>query len=131
MINFTKDKNLLNEDKWPKVASVFVKGIPAEKDYNSGNSEEEKIEISQSWKNVAVLRATSDKQLEFYVGYSNMDNIIYLEYEFTSNLDFGMRIGGNDARFFVFPKDLSQKIKLKLVELTTEDNPVYADLILI
>lgn len=129
MINYKKVKNLSATEKWPKIASVFIKGIPGETDTTTDVPQ--KQDLSQTWSSVAVFKATSNEPTKFYVGFTNLGIIKYLEYEFTTNLEFGMRIGGGDVRVFVLPKDLTKKLKLKMVEITKEDDPKYRELILI
>lgn len=131
MINITKEQNLLSEEKWPEIPSVFVKGVPSEPDVDPDTPHEDKVRISQSWQNIAVIRATSDQPTIFYVGFYNMNIAKFVDYEMTTNWEFGMRIGGGDVKFFAIPKDLSKRIKLELVELTREDDPKYKDLPLI
>lgn len=131
MINYKLEKNLVGGINWPRVSMVSVQGIPVEPRLISSNTEEENEKIIQSWKNVVVLRATSEKPTEFYLGFYNRDDVAYLKHEFKTNLDFALRIGSDDINFFVFPKDLTANIKLKIVEQTKEDDPKYPDLILI
>ena len=130
MINFAKEHHLLDEDKWPHIPSVFVKGAEGEPDITPAMNltNEQKIEVSQAWKNIAVLKVSSSTPTAFYIGYSNMDAVVYLEYEFTTNEMLGLRLGGGDVRFFALPKDINQKITLELVEVISEDNPQYPSL---
>jgi hypothetical protein len=46
----------------------------------------------------------------------------------TKNNMFGARIGDDDVSFFVIPKDLESRPMLRLVEMTSIDDPKYEDL---
>lgn len=131
MINYKKQQRLDTEEKWPKVSSVFIQGIPNETNIDAKFPVEEKEERSQSWKNGAVFKVTAPEATIFYIGFANMGTIEYLEHEFKTDLEFGMRIGGGDVRIFVLPKDLSKGVNLELVETVNEDNPKYQNLMLI
>ena len=131
MINYKLEHNLTGGKNWPRISTVFIKGIPSEPDISSEKSEEENEKIIQSWKNVAVIRATSENPTEIYLGYYNHDSIVYLKHEFTTNLDYAMRIGTGDVNLFVFPKDLETEIKVEMIEQTTEDDPKYSNLMVI
>jgi hypothetical protein len=131
MRNLKLEKNLTGNEKWPVLLSVFIKGIPGQADVSADNSEEENEKLIQSWKNVAVFRATAEKPVKFYAGFSNYAAVCYLEYEFETDMDFAMRIGPTDNRYLVLPKDLNDEIKLELIEVTTEDDPKYKDIVLI
>ena len=131
MINYKLEHNLTGGKNWPRIKTVFIKGIPGEPDVSSEKSEEENEKIIQSWKNVAVIRATSENPTEIYLDYYNHDSIVYLKHEFKTNLDYAMRIGTGDVNLFVFPKDLKTEVQVELIEQTTEDDPKYSNLMVI
>ena len=131
MINYKLTHNLIGAENWPRIATVFIKGVPNETNVSSNKLEEENEKIIQSWKNVVVLRATSKKPTEIYIGFYNQAIASFLKHEFKTNLDYAMRIGPGDINFFVFPKNLTTKINLEIIEQTTDDNPKYSNLILI
>jgi hypothetical protein len=78
-----------------------------------------------------VLRATAEKPTDFFLGFANYAAVSYLEYEFETDMEFAMRIGPTDNRFFVMPKNHGDRLKLELVEITTEGDEKYGDLILV
>ncbi len=131
MINYKIKNSLTGEESWPGVSSVFVKGISGQTEVADKKLEEKNEKVIQSWKNIAVMRATGEKETEFYIGFYNMEIMQYLHYEFRTNLDFAMRIGPGDVRFFILPKNLDKKIDLELIEITSEDDKKYKDLVLI
>jgi len=132
MIDYKQKYNLAGNNLWPHIASVYVKGIPNEPDINHNELSDENEKIIYSWKNVVVLKATSDHPTPFFVGFSHEKAMKYLDLELTTDTSFALRIGVNDIRFFVIPKsNLSEKINLEVVEITTEDNPKYADVTLL
>ncbi|EKE28847.1 MAG: hypothetical protein ACD_3C00003G0001 [uncultured bacterium (gcode 4)] len=131
MQNIKIIKNLIWESFWPHITSVLVKWIPEEKEIPSDLSTEEKEEIIQSWDNIAVLRVKCNNPVKFYFGFSNLSVIQYLKYEFSTDMEFWVRVGPDDIRFFVFPVDLESEISLELIEITNENNDKYKDLILI
>ncbi|HSH31938.1 MAG TPA: hypothetical protein VK963_04705 [Candidatus Saccharimonadales bacterium] len=48
----------------------------------------------------------------------------------TRNGLFGMAIGGADVEFFALPLKRGTEVQLRLIEVTTIDNPKYANLAL-
>ena len=131
MKNFKLEKNLTGDENWPSISFVSVKGIPGQNSVSEIEDSSEREKIIQTWNNIAVLKATSEQPTEFFLGFLKANRCQYLKHEFTTDMEFGMRIGPEDVNFFVFPKDLNSLIKLEFVEQTTEDNPKYPDLILI
>src|SRR3989344_5335320 len=116
MIIHESESVSIDAKRWSSIATVFVRGVAGQKERVAQNSQKENGRIVASWKNVAVLRATSDHPVMFFAGYYNTEGISFLRYELTSNLDFGMRIGPGDVNFFVFPKDLTSPLQLELIE---------------
>jgi hypothetical protein len=131
MLNYKQKYNLIGAENWSSLSTIFVKGISGEQDVSSDNTDEGNEKIIQSWKNVAVLRATSEQPTSFNLGFYNQAYIGYLKHGLKTNLEFGVRIGPGDVNFFVFPIDMQTPVKLELVERTTEDDTKYAELILI
>ncbi|MCK4636233.1 MAG: hypothetical protein KAT32_05220 [Candidatus Moranbacteria bacterium] len=127
MINYKLKKDLTGNENWPRFSTIHVKGVSGEQELKS-NDDEKTI---QSWKNVAVMKATSSSSVKFYLGFYNEKEIVYLKNKFETNLTFAMRISSKDMNFFVMPKDLNEKIELELVEITIEDDSKYDNLILI
>ena len=127
MRNYKLEKKLTGDDKWPRVASIFVEGIEEETQLKSRDDEQ----TIQSWKNVAVMKAKSSAPVKFYIGFCKSNEIVYLDYEFETNLTFAMRIGPEDVNFFVLPKNLKNKVSLELVDITTENDEKHKDTILI
>ena len=125
------EKNFIGNEAWPVIPSIFVKGIPGQADVSADNTAEENEKIIQSWKNVVVLKVASDKPVKFYLGFSNYAAVSYLKYEFETDMEFAMRIGPTDNRYLAIPKNLDDEIKLELVEITTEDDPKYKDIVLV
>ncbi len=131
MRNFKLEKKLTGNAPWPELPSVFVKGIADERDVSADNTEEENEKIIQSWKNVAVMRASAGKPTKFFIGFANYAAVSYLEYELETDMEFATRIGPTDNRFFVMPRSHGEGLKLELVEITTEDDEKYENLILV
>lgn len=131
MINYKVKHNLTGSENWPNFSTVFVEGNPEAQDVSSAESSEEKERIIQSWDNIAVLKATAEKPTDFYFGFYNQAVISYLKHEFTTDLEFGVRIGSEDINFFVIPKEWGSPMELELVEKTKEDDPKYEDLIVV
>ena len=131
MRNYKVEKKLFGSKNWKRIAMVFVNGIPSAPPLLPNATEEENEEIIQSWNNILVMKATSDRPAEFYLGFYNKNVIEYLKHKFETNLYFGMRIGPEDVNFFVFFKDLVSIIELEVIEQTTIDNSKYSNLLLI
>ncbi len=127
MINYKMKNNLGGNKHWPRFSTIFVEGISGEKKLESSDDEK----TIQSWKNIAIMKATSRVSTKFQIGFYNIKEIVYLKHEFETNLIFAMRIGPEDINFFVMPKDLNENINLELIEITTENNLKYSDVILI
>ncbi|EKE19565.1 MAG: hypothetical protein ACD_8C00138G0008 [uncultured bacterium] len=131
MKNYKLEHNLIGEENWPSLPSIFVGGIAGQEDVSADNAGDENEKIVQSWKNVVILKATSEKPTEFYVGFSNYAIVCYLKHEFVTDVMYAMRISPTDNRYFVLPKNIEDKILLEMVEVTTVDDEKYKDLILI
>ena len=131
MINYKQKHNLIDVKNWPNLPTVFVKGVSDEPTVSSDNNDEENEKIIQSWKNVAVLRATSEQPTTFHFGFYNQAHIGYLRHDLKTNLDFGVKIGPGDVNFFIFPIDLQTPIKLEMIKQTAKNDSKYTDLILI
>lgn len=131
MINYKIEKNLGEDEYWPDISFVLVRGVPEQESVSKINDSSEREKIIQTWNNVAVMKATSDKPTKFFVGFLKDKKCRYFKHEFTTDMKFGMRVGPEDVNFFVLPVDFEDKVKLEFVEKTTESNSKYADLILI
>lgn len=131
MRNFKLEKNLTGDSYWPNISFVSVKGISGQESAAGIEDSSEREKIIQTWNNIAVMKATSEKPTEFFLGFFKDKKCQYLKHEFTTDMEFGMRIGSEDVNFFVFPKDLNTPIKLEIIEQTKENDPKYSDLILI
>lgn len=131
MKNYKIEYNIGGDENWPDIARVLVKGIAGQNSASEIEDNSEREEVIQSWKNVAVMKATSDKPMNFYIGFLKDKKCQYLKHEFTTNLYFGMRVGPEDVNFFVLPTNFQDRISLELVEITTEDDPKYSELVLI
>lgn len=131
MINYKLKYNLVGDQNWPSVPSVFLEGINTEKNVTLETPEDQKEEIIQKWKNIAVLNITSPAKTKFYIGFSNMGAIQYLKHEFETDILIGMRIGNDDVRIMALPLNLDDQINIELVEITSENDEKYKDLTLI
>jgi len=131
MKNYKIENNLVGDEKWPNIPFVAVKGISKERSASGIDDVVERENVIQSWKNIAVMKATSDKPTKFYIGFLKGDLCQYLKHEFTTDMEFGMRISPEDTNFIAFPLNFEDKIQLELIDQTTENDPKYQDLILI
>ncbi len=117
---------------WEEPAVVTIKGDPAAaKVHPDINDKEAQEKIIQSWNKIVVLRATSDKPVKFWAGFYDMGLMLYLKHDFETGSLFAMRNGPYDLKIFALSKDLVSKIKLEIVEFTTENDPKYKDVLLI
>ena len=131
MINIKIERNLIWDNFWPHISSVFVKWILSQQEILLEMTLEEKENIIQNWNNIAVFRVKSNIPTKFYLWFFNLGIIQYLKYELTSDIDFWVRIWPDNIRFFVLPLNLNSEINLELVEITNENDEKYKDLILI
>ena len=134
MINYKIEHGLQSWDNWHEISSVHIDGDPNAQKFVLENTEEnaEKNEkIIQSWKNVAVLKATSQELATFNIGFYDMKMNLLLKHELKTNLTFAMRIGPYPLRFYALPINLKNEVKLELLEITTEDDPKYEAVILL
>ena len=127
MKDMKKDKNLIGPENWPKIPIVEIKGVKEAKKLDSKMSMEEGEKVLKSWEDIAVLKASPD--IPFYVGFIAGNHSQFLKYDTeTAGGMFGMRVGPEDVKFFILPKDLKTEMNLELVEMTAIDNPKYQDL---
>lgn len=117
------------DHNWPHMPIVKIQGDPSARTWKTGAQGG----VIESWHTVAVLRVVSRYNERFKVGFKNGNNMQNLNHIIESkNGPFGMRIGDGDVEFFVIPDDAwsasPQKLSLEVIELTTEDDPAYADL---
>lgn len=135
MKNFKLEHNLVGPpaggEKWPKVASVFLKGNKKAMPLDATKSAEHNEAVMETWEKVAVLRALAPKPTRFHFGFSTKNSVRYLKHEFKTDLKFAVRLGPNDVNFIALPEDIEDKILLEVVEITTVDDEKYKDLILI
>lgn len=131
MRNYKMEKNLSGDEYWLDISFVSIKGVPGQQSVSEIKDSSEREPIIQTWNNIAVMKAMSEKPTKFYVGFLKSKRNQYLKHEFITDLEFGMRIGPEDVNFFVLPLNLKDKINLELIKLTTENDPEYPDLILI
>jgi hypothetical protein len=127
MKNIKLEKGLLGPDWWKRCIAVAVPGARDADPLPPDIPKEEKEKIIQGWKTVAVLQGDASKP--FWVGFLAGDEVWILKYE-VETLDgkFGMRIGGDEVRFFATDPALENSIQLSLVEIVQEDDSRYADL---
>lgn len=125
------EKGLSGDEKWPNISFVSIRGIPNQKSVSEIKDDSEQEPIIQTWNNIAVMKATSEKPIKFYIGFLKNNRSQYLKHEFTTDMEFGMRAGPEDVNFLVLPVNLEDKINLELIELTIETDPKYPDLILV
>lgn len=131
MKNFKLEHNLIGDENWPEVASVYVAGNKKAIPLNPEKDEEFNEAVIQSWEKVVVLHAMSPKPTKFHFGFSTKNSVQYLKYDFETDLKFAVRLGPNDINFLALPKNIEDKILLEVVEITTVDDEKYKDLILI
>lgn len=131
MVKYKIEKNLVGSEFWPKLPSILIEGVSGEQAISPKMTEEEKEAITRTWPNVVVMRAVCDQPAAFYLGFFNLEIISYLKHELKTDIKFAMRVGPDPVRFFVLPLDLTKKIHLEKIDITTEDDPKYSDVILI
>ncbi|MFA6048189.1 MAG: hypothetical protein WC737_05280 [Parcubacteria group bacterium] len=131
MRNYKMEKKLVGDENWPNISFVSVKGVPGQESASEIKESSEREKVIQAWNNIAVMKATSEKPTKFFIGFLKGNNSQYLKHEFTTDLEFGMRVGPEDVNFIVLPVSFEDKVNLELTELTTEADPKYPDLLLV
>ncbi len=128
MKNIKIEKNLVGEEWWKDFPAVFIEGDARAAELPKDLSQAEKEAIIQSWKTVAILKA-SPSNIPFHVGFAVEGLVQFLKFPLeTAEGMFGMRVGGGNVTFFVFPADLSASMKLELIEVTEEDDSRYENI---
>lgn len=119
MRDMKAEKGLGGDSNWPHISFVSVPGVKG-----TGG-------VIGEWHTIAVLEAQPlhFDTGSFQIGFKNGHNAQRLRW-FIETFDgkFGMRIGSEDVEFFAIPFLHDREILLRLVEVTTEDDPKYADL---
>lgn len=131
MKNFKLENNLVGNENWPQVASVYVAGNKKAMPLNLERGEEYNEAVRQSWEKVVVLRVLAPKPTTFHIGFTDKFVTRYLQHEFVTDLKFAMRIGPKNFQIIALPKHLEDKILLEVVEYTQVDDEKYKDLVLI
>ena len=131
MRNFKLENNLVGEVNWPKFASVFLSGNRKALHLDVLKSQEYNDAVVESWEKVAVLRVLAPEKTKFHLGFATKKSVQYSNPEFETDLKFAVRLGPSDINFFVFPENIKDKILLEVVEITTDKDEKYKDLILI
>lgn len=129
--NFKLEHNLIGEENWPEIASVYVAGNKKALLINPEKDEEYNEAVIESWEKVVVLHAMAPKPTKFHIGFTDKFATKFLKHEFVTDLKFGMRIGPKNFQVLALPKNIDDKILLEIVEFTTIDDEKYKDLILI
>ncbi|EKE18873.1 MAG: hypothetical protein ACD_9C00208G0005 [uncultured bacterium] len=131
MINFKLENNLIGDENWPEISSVYVAGNKKAMPLNPEKDEEYNEAVIQSWDKIVVLHAMSSKPTKFYIGFTDKFVTKYLKHEFLTDVKFAMRVGPKNFQILALPKNIEDKILLEVVEYTTENDAKYKDLILI
>ena len=134
MINYKMEHGLQDWSNWHEISSVHIDGDPNAQKFileNTAKNAFENEKVIQSWKKAAVLKATSQEPTSFYIGFYDMKMNLFLKHELKTDLTFAMRIGPYPFRYYAIPTNLETQIKLELLEISTEDDPKYKDLILL
>ncbi len=127
MKNVKLEEGFVGAENWPKMGLVKVLPDPQAAHLPDDLSDEQREEIIQSWKTVAVLKISPITN--FRVGYVIDEQAQFLRYPIhTLNGMFGMRVGARPIKFFVIPEDLASPMQLDYIETTKEDNPKYEEL---
>jgi hypothetical protein len=120
-------QNLAGDEHWPTIPVVTVPGDSLAPSMPNGITQMEGEETVQSWQRIAVLEVTP--VAEVYWGFMAGDHMQFMNVAVQlQNGRFGVRVGDGEVRFFVIPKDLKSRLKLKLVEVAAIDDPTYLDL---
>ncbi|HYE22491.1 MAG TPA: hypothetical protein VD998_02785 [Verrucomicrobiae bacterium] len=127
MRNLKLEEGLVGADNWPSMGMVKVPPDPAAAHLPDGLSDEEKEEIIQGWKTVAVLKVAPITN--FRVAFLVDDHMQFLKHPIqTLNGKFGVRVGARPVKFFVIPEDLNTEMSLEHIDTVKENNPNYEDL---
>ena len=127
MKNVKLEEGLIGAENWPKMGMVKVLPDAEAAHLPDDATEEQKEEIVQSWKTIAVLKVSPITN--FRIAYVIDDQMQFLKHPIpTLNGMFGVRIGARPVKFFVIPEDLYTEMTLDLIEVTKEDNPKYEEL---
>jgi hypothetical protein len=102
---------------WLPVSTVRVPGVP-----DAGDRVED-------WQTVAVLEVQPPEGVGFLVAFKNGGNMQRNQTPVQMrNGRFGMRVGPEDVEFYALAIAPALQVEMRLVEVTTIDNPDYSDL---
>lgn len=125
MRNVKFEKSLLGSEWWKGTFTVEIPGDPNAKKFSAGLNEAEREQIVQGWNTVAVLEA-EPRDMPFQVGFTSGGYIGTLSSSIeTLQGRFGMRVGPDAVGFFSFDPAFRRDVRLRLVEVTREDDPKY------
>ncbi len=131
MKNFKLEHNLIGDENWPAIASVYVAGNKRALPINPEKDEEYNESVIESWERVVVIHAMAPKPTKFHVGFTDKFATKFLKHEFVTDLKFAMRVGPKNFQVLALPKNIEDRIILEIVEITTVDDEKYKELILI
>lgn len=127
MKNIKLEKNLVGSEWWKSTFAVPVEGDPNAAELPKGLAQEEKEKIIQSWTTVAVLEVKGS--VSPLLGFMSKNYVGMLKEPLqTDEGKFGVRIGREAVWFFILDKNLETEPSLKLLEITTIENPQYNEL---
>lgn len=131
MKNFKLEHDLIAEENWPEIASVYVAGNKKALALNPEKDDEYNEAVIESWEKIVVLHAMAPKPIKFHIGFTDKFVTKYLKHDFVTDLKFAMRVGPRNFQILALPKNIEDKIILEIVEVTTIDDEKYKELILI
>ena len=119
--------NLAGDEYWPTISMVAVPGDDAAPTMAEGASQLEGEKTVQLWQRVAILEVTPTA--EVYWGFLVGDHAQFMNVPVQlQDGKFGVRVGDGQVRFFIIPKDLKSRLRLKLVETTKINDSKYQEL---
>lgn len=127
MRNVKLEHNLTGDEHWPKLAMVTVAGDKLAQPLPQGVTQPQVETIIQAWHRIAVLEVAPSTEVLFGFMTGGRAQFMNVPVE-TAAGRFGVHLGPEETTFFVLPKDWSTQLTLKLVEVTDQDNPAYAEL---
>lgn len=120
-------QNLAGDEHWPTISVVTVPGDSSSPSMPEGVTQTEGEKTVQAWQRIAVLEVSP--AAEVYWGFMAGDHLQFMNVPVQlKDGKFGARVGDGEVKFFIIPKDLVSRLQLKLVQVTTINDPAYLEL---
>lgn len=126
MKDLKTEQDLAGDRHWPTIPIVTVPGDNSAPAIPEGATQPEGEKVVKAWQRVAVLEVLPAS--EVYWGFMAGDHVQFMNVPVRLlNSRFGVRVGNDEVKFFIIPRDMVSRLQLRLVKISTTDDPEYQE----